>query len=637
MTLKRWAKAKVATKLFVVLLIPLTGLVLIAGKNVTDRLADLRSYRVQQRGVQFLRALGELVHELQKERGRSAGYLSSQGAQFSAELTAQHESTDTNLAAYFTSQSNLPPGLLVGEVGKSLANLNEALATLDLKRIEIRKIGIAVAQSSAFYTATIAKAFEVVDVVAKSASNGELAVSVATYVNFLRAKEFNGQERAALSGVFASDKFSAEALARFNRIISGQDAYLQVFHSFADRADVSFYEETVAGREVEEVARMRQIALAKAESGGFGVAADHWFACSTAKINLMKKVEDRLAARNDEVGRTIAGAAQREMWGIALLSLVLVGGAIGLGVVMMRSINRSLRSISRTLAENAAQTTTAAGQVSAASQTLADGASTQAAALEETSASLEELASMTKRNALDSQQANALARQARAAADKGVTHMQAMNAAMVTIQASSDNIAKIIRTIDEIAFQTNLLALNAAVEAARAGDAGLGFAVVADEVRSLAQRSALAAKETATKIEEAIAKTNVGVNITQQVAAALNEIVVKVRQVDDIATQVAAASQEQTQGITQINTAVSQMDAVTQSNASSAEESAAAAQELNAQANLMKAAVADLMRMVEGMKSAASAPTDARSKPSASFGRTHSRGTDPELQPAYHG
>ena len=210
------------------------------------------------------------------------------------------------------------------------------------------------------------------------------------------------------------------------------------------------------------------------------------------------------------------------------------------------------------------------------------------------------MASMTKRNSENTLKANELAKEARTAADKGVGDMQTMATAMEAIKVSSDDIAKIIKTIDEIAFQTNILALNAAVEAARAGEAGMGFAVVADEVRNLAQRCAQAAKETSGKIEGAITKAGQGVEITGKVAAALNEIVTKVRQVDELVTEVAGASREQTEGITQINVAVSQMDKVTQSNAATAEESAAAAEELNAQAQVMKESVAELLQLVGG-------------------------------------
>jgi len=280
-------------------------------------------------------------------------------------------------------------------------------------------------------------------------------------------------------------------------------------------------------------------------------------------------------------------------------------GLIGLlaSYILSRSITRPVMDVVATLDTGALQTNSAANQVSIASQSLAEGASEQAASIEEISASLEEMASMTKRNAENANKANDLAKQARHAADRGTQDMGDMNAAMEAIKVSSDDIAKIIRTIDEIAFQTNILALNAAVEAARAGEAGMGFAVVADEVRNLAQRSAQAAKETAVKIETAVTKTGQGVQISHKVTNTLADIVAKIRQVDGIAAEVAGASSEQTQGITQINQAVGQMDKVTQANAASAEESAAAAEELNAQAELMKKSVGELLNLVGRSKS----------------------------------
>jgi hypothetical protein len=202
---------------------------------------------------------------------------------------------------------------------------------------------------------------------------------------------------------------------------------------------------------------------------------------------------------------------------------------LAFGWQLKRHIVRELQRVSGVIAESSAQLAGAIGQVSSSSQSLAEGAGEQAASLEETSASLEEMSSTTNRNADNSSKANALAKQARQAAERGADDMQAMSQAMQGIKTSSDDIAKIIKTIDEIAFQTNILALNAAVEAARAGEAGMGFAVVADEVRSLAQRSAQAAKETAAKIEGAIAKTTQGVEINVKVAQALHDIVTKAR------------------------------------------------------------------------------------------------------------
>jgi methyl-accepting chemotaxis protein len=193
-----------------------------------------------------------------------------------------------------------------------------------------------------------------------------------------------------------------------------------------------------------------------------------------------------------------------------------------------------------------------------------------------------------------------------------------MKVAMGAIKASSSEISKIIKTIDEIAFQTNILALNAAVEAARAGEAGLGFAVVAEEVRNLAQRSAQAARETADKISDSGSKSEQGVRMSEKMAANLAGIVEKTRRLNEMIAEIAQASNEQSQGIGQINNAVSHMDKVTQSNAALAEETAASSEELRVQAEQVKRAVAELMRMVQGDSGeAAGAPVSSRSAEAA--------------------
>jgi methyl-accepting chemotaxis protein len=198
---------------------------------------------------------------------------------------------------------------------------------------------------------------------------------------------------------------------------------------------------------------------------------------------------------------------------------------------------------------------------------------------------------MIKQNAQNAREAKGVAEQALASADKGVESMNRMSSAINQIKSSSDSTARIVKTIDEIAFQTNLLALNAAVEAARAGDAGRGFAVVAEEVRNLAMRSAEAAKNTASLIEDAVKNSKNGVNINAEVLKNFQDIVEKSNKVSQVVAEIAAASDQQDQGISQLNRAVEQLNQLTQQNAANAEESASAAEEMSLQAEEMRSMV----------------------------------------------
>ena len=307
---------------------------------------------------------------------------------------------------------------------------------------------------------------------------------------------------------------------------------------------------------------------------------------------------------------------------------VSIVAAVILGAFIIGGVSRALKQIADSLNAASRQVSSAAAQVSASSQSLAEGSSEQAASLEETSASLEEIGSMTKRNAESAENARTIASETSEATEAGTRQMGEMVGAMQAIKISSDNIAKIIKTIDEIAFQTNILALNAAVEAARAGEAGAGFAVVAEEVRALAQRAAQAAKETAEKIDDTIKKSGQGVQISGKVANDLQLITTKTRRVNELVVEIASASKEQTQGLGQVTTAVSQMDKVTQNNAGNAEETASSAQELDALALTLITSVGELLQLVGGSGDPQDVPSDhtqvARKKSGAnpvSFGR----------------
>jgi methyl-accepting chemotaxis protein/methyl-accepting chemotaxis protein-1 (serine sensor receptor) len=273
------------------------------------------------------------------------------------------------------------------------------------------------------------------------------------------------------------------------------------------------------------------------------------------------------------------------------------------------------------LRSGAQQVVAASGQVAASSQTLSQGATEQAASLEETSASMEEMAAMTRKNAENSRTAAAEIAETGRLVDGATSALGELVASMTAIRESSRKVTKIVKSIDEIAFQTNILALNAAVEAARAGEAGMGFAVVADEVRNLAQRSAQAARDTTSLIEESAGNAESGGDKVSAVVESIEAIARSSQRVRGLVDEVNQASQQQTQGIDQVSQAVSQMEKTTQSTAATAEEGAASSEELNAQAEQSLAIVGKLEALVGAAAREAGAAVPMTARPVLKFDR----------------
>ncbi len=318
---------------------------------------------------------------------------------------------------------------------------------------------------------------------------------------------------------------------------------------------------------------------------------------ATALLGQIVALNQEIAAEAVQNADTVAARAI-----FMTVAAVVVGvvAALGFGLFLATTISRALKRIIDNLSSGAEQVTSAAGQVSETSQSLAEGASEQASSLEESSASLEEMASMTKQSADNAQSALSQSNELKVLSEKAQEALNNTQTAMGQIKQSSDDTAKIIKTIDEIAFQTNLLALNAAVEAARAGEAGKGFAVVAEEVRNLAMRSAEAARTTTELIEGSQQNAQNGVDSLARVNSIFEEIDQGDAKMHQLMEEVAASSTEQSQGIDQVNTAVAQMDTVTQQNAANSEEGASAAEELSSQAEEMMRVVATLAELVGG-------------------------------------
>ncbi len=308
------------------------------------------------------------------------------------------------------------------------------------------------------------------------------------------------------------------------------------------------------------------------------------------------KILKTVTNSNTEIKNSSRNISISVGFGLLVLSLLFL-------FFILTKITKLIINKTDALQENADYLTVVSKTVSEGSQALASGSSEQAASLEEISASLEEISTQVKDNTSNAIEANAKSSNATKIAKNGLTAMETMSTTINEIKSSSDKTAKIIKTIDEIAFQTNLLALNAAVEAARAGEAGKGFAVVAEEVRSLAQRSADAAKATAGLIEESQINANNGVDASEKVNEIISEISEEIAGVANLVSEVTTASGEQSEGINQINEAVTQLDQLTQTNAANAEESAASGEELDTQSNELKAVVQDLVAVIDGNKS----------------------------------
>ncbi|HKI97807.1 MAG TPA: methyl-accepting chemotaxis protein [bacterium] len=375
-------------------------------------------------------------------------------------------------------------------------------------------------------------------------------------------------------------------------ILRGKDKYVKEFNE-----EVDTFHSLMNSAGLSADARREVAAQLNTYHAAFNAYADEAKHLAGQKIDvskaaeamepLMDKLQAESAARYNAL--TAADAQFRHRMRIILagvLLIALLGGQVLLWW-LNRSIRRSIGEVVVALQSASSSLGSASQQVSSSSQSLASGASEQAANLEETTSTLEEIAGMTRQNTEHTREADRLSGSALAQANDGAHAVQRMVTTITDIKGASDETAKILRTINEIAFQTNLLSLNAAVEAARAGEAGKGFAVVAEEVRNLAQRSAEAARTTGELVDASQDKADAGVSAAAEVESAFGSIKESIQRVSELMGRITTASEGQTQGVEQVTTAAAQLNQVTQSSAANAEETAAASQELASQAEML--------------------------------------------------
>ncbi len=323
---------------------------------------------------------------------------------------------------------------------------------------------------------------------------------------------------------------------------------------------------------------------------------------STGSMNFspeQMRTIDKDAEAKDEIGQSVlaftqmmkrlmevGGQLEQVAGGDLTVETTLLSNQDTLGASLDKMV-KNLNNMFNEINSATAQVSTGASQVSDGAQALAQGSTEQAASIQELSSSISEIAEKTRENAEKATKAAGLSGEIRSNAQKGSEQMGEMMQAVRDINEASQNISKVIKVIDDIAFQTNILALNAAVEAARAGQHGKGFAVVAEEVRNLAAKSAEAAKDTGTLIENSIEKANLGARIADETSSSLNDIVDGINESTTLVSEIAQGSEEQSVNISQINTGIDQVAQVVQQNSATAEQSAAASEEMSGQAEML--------------------------------------------------
>ncbi|QQA75460.1 methyl-accepting chemotaxis protein [Pectobacterium parmentieri] len=620
----------IRSKFILALLPPILALLWFSFSGVVERRSAENEMIRMAKLITLAHDAGEFAYQLQRERGLSAGYFGSQGKNFGAELTTQRQATDRAQQVLEQTTANLSQDELGSAVSAELDKIAQKAQQLGEHRRNVDNISIPVTQALGYYSDSVTYLLNIVGDMTHLVSDGGIAQRLAAYYNLLNVKEQAGLERAVLSNTFSADNFATGMFERLNQMVGKGEAYITAYNMFANAEQRKAFEQALNTPAAQSALQMRNKAIAS-PGGNFAIDASQWFNQQTAKIDELKKVEQ--FATHDLATQVNALAADaRQSWisylAGALVSLLM---AIGMALMIMRSINEQLQQTLTTIREMGGDLTRrlrvpgtdelsqlnqaynasleniadmvvsikrssqtigrASSEIANGNQDLAQRTEEQSASLVQTASSMEEITVTVKQTADFAGQTRQLTTEVDDQAHRIGTITQSASSAMERIQDTSQRVNAVVAAIDAIAFQTNLLALNAAVEAARAGQHGRGFSVVAAEVRQLSQRSADEAGKIRALIADSIASVSEGTKLVNQSNREINNIVTGTRKVRDLVNEIAVAADEQSLGIAQINEALSQLDMVTQQNATLVSQASVASQLLDEQAIEMESLV----------------------------------------------
>jgi methyl-accepting chemotaxis protein len=535
----------IKTKLLLLVSFPTLLLIYFALSLSLAKIGEYRELKAVDALVGISTHYGDLVHELQKERGMSAGFLGSKGAKFSSELPEQRKATDA-------AQERLRAELRSFDRAGSAASLGSLIdgATASLERISgvrgrVSSLGVEAAEAIGYYTDTIALLLKIPAHLSLLSHNAELATLANGYASLLLGKEMAGIERATLANSFARDSFAPGFFNRFVTIVAKQETYLNLFLSYASPAAGTFYSEKMENPSCGEVFRLRAQALEQGQQPSLGkVEAPYWFDMASKRINLLKEVENLLSKNLDSRNRELIAATRLAMLCTIFTTLAALLFTLCCAFFMVRGIIGSIAQITsaahdlgagdltrRVVVSGSDEIALAAGSINSFLDNAQRAIRSAAESSQETATASEELSATSESLALNIQQQSDMVGQTERLAhqvgeDLDITEELAVNSTevlektfgmlqkfiadlgqvnnlilrdtesqrqlagrMTNLNSEAEKIHDVLGIISDIADQTNLLALNASIEAARAGEQGRGFAVVADEVRKLAQRT----------------------------------------------------------------------------------------------------------------------------------------------------